>query len=84
LVFDASESEDPDGNQLNYKWFVYNEPSTYKGTILIEGCSASKCKVPVPSDASGMTIHIILKITDDGIPSLAAYRRIVICVDEDE
>jgi hypothetical protein len=84
LGFDASESEDPDGNQLDYKWFVYEEPSTYRGTIVIDGCTASKCKVHVPSEASGKIIHIILEITDNGIPSLTVYRRIVIIVDEDD
>jgi hypothetical protein len=84
LTFDASESKDPDGNQLDYKWFVYNEPSTYRGTVTIEKSSASKCKVLVPSDASGKTIHLILEITDRGIPALTVYRRIVINVDKGE
>lgn len=84
LIFDASESKDPDGNQLVYKWFVYNEPSTYKGTITIEESSVSKCKVLIPSDASGKTIHLILEITDKGIPALTVYRRIVISVDKEE
>jgi len=84
LTFDASESKDPDGNQLDYKWFVYNEPSTYRGTVTIEKSSVSKCKVLVPSDASGKTIHLILEITDNGTPALTAYRRIVIRVDKGE
>lgn len=82
LTFDASESKDPDGNQLDYKWSVYDEPSTYKGTVTIEKSSAYKCKVLVPSDASGTTIHLILEITDKGIPALTMYRRIVISVDK--
>ena len=84
LTFDASESKDPDGNQLDYKWFAYNEPSTYRGTVTIEKSSVSKCKVLVPSDASGKTIHLILEITDNGTPALTAYRRIVISVDKGE
>jgi hypothetical protein len=84
LIFDATESKDPDENQLVYKWFVYNEPSTYRGTVTIEKSSVSKCKVLVPSDASGKTIHLILEITDNGTPALTAYRRIVISVDNGE
>ena len=84
LIFDATESKDPDGNQLDYKWFVYNEPSTYKGAITIEENSSPKCKILVPSDASGKTIHLILEITDKGIPALTGYRRIVINVDKEE
>lgn len=81
LSFDASASKDPDGNQLNYKWFVYNEPGTYNGTVMIENSYSSKCKVHIPSDASGKTIHVILEITDKGIPALTVYRRIVLKVD---
>lgn len=84
LFFDASESKDPDGNQLDFKWFVYNEPSTYKGDITIENSFSSKYKILVPSDASGKTIHLILEITDKGIPALTVYRRIVINVDKEE
>lgn len=82
LIFDASNSNDPDGNKLDYKWLVYKDPSTYKGSITIEKNSASQCKVIVPSDASGKTIHLILEITDNGIPALTSYRRIVISVDK--
>jgi hypothetical protein len=84
LIFDASESKDPDGNQLDYRWFVYNEPSTYKGTITVEENSSSKCKILVPSDATGKTIHLILEIADKGIPALTVYRRIIINVDKEE
>lgn len=80
LVFDASNSKDPDDNQLNYKWSVYEEPSTYKGEITIEDADAAKCKVVIPSDASGKTIHVVLELTDNGTPALTAYRRIVIAI----
>lgn len=80
LTFDASESTDPDGNQLNYRWSIYDEPSTYKGSVTIENSSASKCKVHVPSDGSGKTIHLILEITDKGVPALTGYRRIVLSI----
>lgn len=84
LIFDATESKDPDGNQFDYRWSVYDEPSTYKGLVTIENSSASKCKVLVPSDALGKSIHLILEITDKGIPALTVYRRIVINVDKEE
>lgn len=80
LVFDASKSTDPDGNLLDYKWSVYGDPGTYNDTVNMEGNTTSKCKVLVPSDASGKTIHVILEVTDNGAPALTAYRRIVINV----
>ncbi|NBB26885.1 DUF1593 domain-containing protein [Cellulophaga sp. BC115SP] len=81
LMLDASKSKDSDTNQIDCKWFVYNEPSIYKGAITIEESSSSKCKILIPSDAVGKAIHLILEITDKGIPALTAYRRIVINVE---
>ena len=78
LQFDASRSSDPDGDSLNFRWTVYAEPSTYKGTVDIEGGDTPRCRVAVPANASGKTIHLILTVTDDGTPALTAYRRIVI------
>lgn len=80
LVFDASKSNDPDGDTLSYKWHIYDAPSTYKGHVALEGDSSDKCKLYVPSDASGKTLHCILEITDNGIPSLTVYKRIVVSV----
>jgi hypothetical protein len=82
ITFDASESKDQDGNQLKYNWFVYNEPGTYKGRVTIEKSTASKCNILVPSDASGKTIHLILELSDQGMPALTVYRRIVLLVDK--
>lgn len=80
LVFDAAKSEDPDGDQLDFCWYVYKEPGTYPGTIVLEGDRSPCCKVNIPSDASGTVIHLILELTDRGTPSLTAYRRVVITV----
>lgn len=80
LVLDVSQSIDPDNNRLDYKWSVYGEPGTYNGLVNIEGITRPVCKVHIPSDASGKTIHVILELTDNGIPALTAYRRVVITV----
>ena len=34
--------------------------------------------IMIPDDAGGKTIHIVLKVTDNGKPSLTSYRRIVL------
>ena len=82
LTFNASESYDPDGNDLHYKWFFYDEIS-YMGL----GClkmnitlSGRKCQVWLPEHLRGSTIHLILEVTDDGKPRLSTYKRIIIKV----
>lgn len=80
LTFDASKSEDVDKDNLSYNWLVYAEPSTYKGKVAVKGEKLPFCHLTVPHDASGKTIHLILEVTDDGTPSLTAYKRIVLRV----
>ncbi|MGY6520080.1 MAG: nucleoside hydrolase-like domain-containing protein [Mongoliitalea sp.] len=45
ITLDASESFDPDGNVLNFRWSFYEEPSTFKGEISIENyCHPTKLR----------------------------------------
>jgi hypothetical protein len=76
----APGSKDPDGQRLAFKWYVYREAGTYRGEALLENAEANKATLRVPKDAAGKTIHVILEATDDGSPSLTAYRRIVVSV----
>lgn len=80
IVLNANGSTDPDGNSLTYKWYVYSEPSSYKGEVNIEGMNKGKCDVHIPTDAIGKNIHIILELTDIAKPPLTVYRRIVLNV----
>lgn len=75
----AKGSFDPDGDALAYDWIFYKEPSTYQGTIDIKG--ETSASFIVPEDASGKTIHIILRLSDKRKDSLCSYRRIVIDVE---
>ena len=80
MVFEASKSFDPDGNTLSMNWFVYDEISFvgYVGLKLLSG--DKKCKLKVPTQATGRTFHLILEVTDNGTPSLTSYKRILINV----
>ena len=81
ISFDASKSSDPDGDKLNFKWWIYREAGSYEKELSIKESSQSKCSVSIPADASGKTIHLILEIKDNNkIASLYDYRRIVIQV----
>jgi hypothetical protein len=74
----AAGTRDPDGDELAYRWYVYPEPSTYRGAVVIQNATAREATLLVPSDAVDKTIHVILEVTDNGSPALTRYRRIVV------
>jgi hypothetical protein len=80
VMFDASSSIDPDGDMLDFRWSVYAGSGTYDGNVRLVGEESPICSVIIPRDASGRTIHLVLELRDEGSPSLASYRRIVINV----
>jgi hypothetical protein len=57
---------------------VYREAGTYEGAVKLAAPAACDAVLPVPEDAAGKTIHVILEGTNDGTPPLTRYRRIVI------
>ena len=82
LDVDASASTDPDGDQLIFSWWQYEEAGTYPGRVFIENAAAAKAKVHIPTGAGGKQIHIILEVRDQNpIASLRDYRRVVIDVE---
>lgn len=76
----AAGSNDPDGDELSYSWYFYNEPSSYSGSVPIQNNTSVSATVAVPTDATGKSIHVILEINDNGTPNLYAYRRVIISV----
>jgi hypothetical protein len=77
VPFDASASRDPDGDKLNFSWWVMTEAGTYTEDIKISGSDSDHATVEVPSDSAGKSFHLICEVTDDGIPPLTSYRRII-------
>lgn len=83
ITLDASASSDPDGDELTYSWWIYQEAGSYSGNILIEKPKNELSQMTIPSGAGGKVIHLILEVKDKNpIASLFDYRRIVIEVDE--
>jgi hypothetical protein len=80
ILLDAAGSSDPDGNGLTFRWYVYPEAGSYRGKTTLEYATARQATLHVPADAAGKTIHVILEVTDDGVPPLTAYRRVVVTV----
>ncbi len=76
----ARGSSDPDGDKLSYKWWIYKDPGTYRGSVAIENAKSAEATIRIPPDAAGSTIHVILTLTDTGTPPLSSYRRVVLQV----
>ncbi|MBR2339239.1 MAG: DUF1593 domain-containing protein [Clostridia bacterium] len=79
LSLDASESYDPDGDALSYKWYIYREAGTYFGEVSLFGADAPSVSVRIPENATNDELHLILEVSDNGTPfPLKSYRRIII------
>ena len=82
IKLSAKGTFDPDGNELNYKWWQYKEAETYKGNIEIRNAGQQDASFTVPEDAGkGETIHIICEVTDTGTPQLTRYKRVLVTVE---
>ena len=91
VTLNAADSMDPDGHDLSYEWFVYNEAGGFS-------TSTAKTAVAIPIDNANQAqasltihnkrimhlgdIHVILAVTDNGSPRLTRYRRVIITVKE--
>lgn len=78
ITFDASASHDPDGDNLSFKWSIYKEPSQYIGEVALENADSPVCSVVIPKEITGSVIHIVLEVTDESIPTLTSYKRVII------
>ncbi|MEJ1242280.1 nucleoside hydrolase-like domain-containing protein [Chryseolinea sp. T2] len=71
-------AKDPDGNSVSYKWWQYQEAGSYNGNVRINTADKADASFRVPGDAkAGDTIHIILEVTDNGVPALTRYQRVI-------
>ena len=81
IKLDASGSSDPDGDNLEFRWWIYPEAGSYEGQIQLDQSQKPILTFDTPHDAGGKEIHLIVEISDQNkIASLTDYRRIVINV----
>ena len=80
VTLDASRSSDPDGDALSYKWWIYNEMSSYDGDVTIADSSSAKASLKMPEVSSKKSIHVILEVTDKATDKMTRYQRVVVTV----
>lgn len=76
----AAGSSDPDRDRLSFQWWNYKDAGTFWLEAPIRNNRTDTASLVVPQEASGRTLHVILRVQDDGDPPLAAYRRVIIDV----
>ncbi|MHC4629250.1 MAG: DUF1593 domain-containing protein, partial [Planctomycetota bacterium] len=77
----AAGSSDPDGDDLTYRWWQYQQAGSYRGNVEISGANSKNAEFKAPSVSIPATVHIILEVTDNGVPNLTSYRRSVVKFD---
>lgn len=76
-------TKDPDGDALRFQWWIYTEAGTCQRTPVIKNADKAKAKLVVPADAAaGDTVHAVCSVTDNGVPPLTRYARVVVSVAE--
>jgi hypothetical protein len=80
---DASGTTDPDGDNLSYWWFQYQEAGTYQKAVSFRPLAENLYNVHTivaPAVDKPETIHFILKVTDKGMPALSRYKRVIVTI----
>ena len=72
-------ASDPDNDILTYRWWQYQEVDTYKGKVEIINSNKNKASFTMPNDIQkDETIHLVLEVSDNKIPKLTRYQRVII------
>jgi hypothetical protein len=80
---DASGTTDPDGDNLSYWWFQYQEAGSFDKSVSFRPYSENLYNVHTiiaPEVDKPETVHFILKVTDKGEPALSRYKRVIITI----
>jgi hypothetical protein len=74
----ATGSQDPDGNKLEARWFLYREAGTASSEVTLSTTKGLSTSFQAPSADKPQAVHVILEVQDNGSPRLSTFRRAVI------
>ncbi len=80
VVLDARPSSDPDGQALQYTWWIYPEPGSYRGPAELQNSASARARWIAPRVNAPTTLHCLVTVRDAGTPPLARYGRVVVTV----
>ncbi|MFY0688567.1 MAG: DUF1593 domain-containing protein [Cyclobacteriaceae bacterium] len=72
-------STDPDKDELSYEWIYYGEAGSLNARSLnLKSSTGVSTSFVAPEVATAKTTHLILQVTDNGVPALTRYQRVVV------
>jgi hypothetical protein len=80
IELNASTSTDPDGDKLSYQWIHYREAGTHPAWIKIDEPEKANTTVTLPKVKEPATVHFVVAVTDDGVPKLTRYQRVIFTI----
>ena len=80
VTLSSEGSSDPDGDNITSHWMIYREAGTFGGTVTLSHTTGEQTTLTMPPSKRNSTIHVILTVTDNGTPTLVAYRRAIITI----
>lgn len=84
LRLDARGTSDPDQDPLHYRWWIYPEASSVDAqSVQISDANSEVAQLAVPKQTPPGECHVILEVTDTGVPALTRYRRIVVRIEKE-
>ncbi len=81
VYLDASETLDPDGDSLTFRWWHYHEADSVGARVSLTNPDAQTGASFVAPNESGTQIHIILEVEDNGTPPLTHYQRVIVNIE---
>lgn len=77
----GARTSDPDGDRVRLRWWHWSEAGSAAGPVNLDREESLRTSLLVPSDAKpGDTIQIVAEATDDGMPALTRYEKVVVTI----